>query len=94
MLSPHLQGYERKKAIDAALHILLGGLAFYQKKRGIVIVERLGENFELALVDGFSQHDEFKALGATLFARAAVSPFVGSLSVGPERATADGFKRR
>ena len=38
------------RQIEAAEHILVGGLAFYQKERGIIIVERLGENFEVAAI--------------------------------------------
>ncbi|MGO9605117.1 MAG: hypothetical protein ACLQAT_17310 [Candidatus Binataceae bacterium] len=79
------RGYDRKASIEAGQHILLGGLAFYQKDRGIIIVERLGENFEIALIGGFAQHAEYRTLGEVLFANVPVSEFVGSLATGPRR---------
>jgi hypothetical protein len=79
------RGFDRRRAIEAAEHILVGGLAFYQKERGIVIVERLGENFEVALIGGFAGHAEYRKLGETLFAKVPVSEFVGSLAAGPQR---------
>jgi len=50
------------------------------KDRGIVVVERLGENFELSLIGDFAQHEEFKSLGDKLFSQVPVSTFVGSLA--------------
>jgi len=79
------RGYDRKGVIEAANYILLGGLAFYQKDRGTIIVERLGENFEVMLIGGFAQHAEYRALGERLFAHVPVSKFVGSLAAGPQR---------
>jgi hypothetical protein len=84
------RAYDRQGAIEAAQHILVGGLAFYQKERGIIIVERLGENFEVALIGGFTQHAEYRALGERLFANVSVSEFVGSLATGPQRVAPDG----
>jgi hypothetical protein len=79
------KGYDRKRAIDAAQIILIAGLAYYDKQRGIIIVERLGENFELMMVDGFSTHEQFKAIGEKMFAHLKVSLHVGSISSGPQR---------
>jgi hypothetical protein len=79
------KGFDRKRAIDAAQTILTAGLAYYGKQRGIIIVERLGENFELAMRDGFSQHEQFKALGEKMFGHLKVSVHVGSISSGPQR---------
>jgi len=79
------KGYDRNWAISAAQNILIAGLAYYGKQRGIIIVERLGENFELMMIGGFSQHEEFMALGEKLFAHVPVSLFVGSIGSGPQR---------
>ena len=79
------KGYDRNRAIEAAQNILIAGLAYYGKQRGIIIVERLGENFELVMIGGFSQHEEFKALGEKLFAHVKVSLFLGSIGSGPQR---------
>jgi hypothetical protein len=78
------KGFDRKRVIDAAQIILTAGLTYYGKQRGMIIVERLGENFELAMADGFSQHEQFKALGERLFAHLRVSLYVGSISSGPQ----------
>ncbi len=60
---------------------LLGGPSYYDKDRGIAVVERLGEIFELSMIiGGFAQHDEFKSLGDVLFGHVPVSTFVGSLA--------------
>ena len=59
---------------------LLGGPSYYDKDRGIAVVEPLGAIFELSIIGGFAQHDEFKSLGDVLFGHVPVSTFVGSLA--------------
>ena len=79
------RGYDRKAVIEAANFILAGGLAFYHKDRGIIISQRLGENFEVSLIGGFAQHAVYWPVGERLFAHTPVSRFVGSLATGPQR---------
>lgn len=73
-------GLDRQQAITAAWWILVGGLAFFEKERGIIVVDRIGETLEFPMIDGFRQHAEYRAIRIKLFGATPVRTYVGSLS--------------
>jgi hypothetical protein len=73
------RGVSRRDAINAASQLLVGGLAFYGKERGIAIVARQGENFEVMLMAGIQPTKESLAVGKARFGSLRVSRFIGSI---------------
>lgn len=66
-------GLGRPEILKRAQQALLGGLAYYQKPRGMAIVDREGQGYEVVLVQVESHTAEALAFGTELFERLKIS---------------------
>jgi hypothetical protein len=79
------RGNDRQQVINQATCTLVGALSFYEKERGLIVVDRIGENLEFSMIEGFRQHAEYRELGNALFGSVSVTTFEGSVSAELER---------
>jgi hypothetical protein len=76
------RGIPRRELLQRCHYLLAGGLAFYEKTDGIIVIERGRQGFEFTLILNFQPSAEHVALGESFFGKFRTRSLIGS--VGPK----------
>jgi hypothetical protein len=76
------RGIPRRELLQRCHYLLAGGLAYYQKTEGVIVIDRDGQGFEFTLILNFQPLAEHVALGERFFGKLRTLSLIGS--VGPK----------
>jgi hypothetical protein len=80
------RGIRRAELLTRAYSLLVGGLAFYKKRAGVVVVDRDGEGFEFILIQKFQPLAEHWTLAECFFGKLRTFSYIGSVAPGVVKA--------
>lgn len=75
----------RPELLERGQILLRGGLAFFQKRDGLLIIDRDGQSFETMLIQGFSPSEGDKQAGQRLFGSLRIFDVRGGIVPGDRR---------